>query len=237
MMTDFLPLPLVDKLTETDAKALAHALRDTFIARDCDIRTLGPLKILHRLSEALGKDNWQRLRDVLKRNAFMNTLMTRYGVSEAYADAAYLTLSDRSSDIPGEELAIRYATRFGIAPLSPSDEVNTPRDTRFSDPACAQHAKAQLASLMALAEENDTEAASESLYGAGVVKEVVLVLSSDTVLYVTINPDTQAPLKATIRSTGFGASYTQILNDTEFTAITEVLADDIQQSIDSQENA
>lgn len=233
-------LPLLEKLSEQDAKHLTHALRDAFIARDADIRTTGPAKALHALAEALESDNWQRLRDKLKRNAFMQTLMHTYGLSEAYADAAYLTLGgERESDVTGDVLANQYATRFNIAPVvSAPAPMPAKAPVRFHNPKCAKQAETMLASL--LADITDPELDSDEavgdvvdarIYGSGVTQEVILVLSSSTTLYVTMDNQTDEPIKATIMSRGFGTSAARVLNEHEFDTLMPLLQDAVSSAL------
>lgn len=92
------------------ASVLGNALQDS----GHDFATLGHTKRLHAIAKGMGYDNWQQYSAILTKQEFMNTMATEYGLGEAYSDAAWFTLSDRSR--PGAEMARHYCARFNIKP-------------------------------------------------------------------------------------------------------------------------
>ena len=64
------------------------------------------------------------------RATFMATLQRNYGVSEAYADAAWLTLNDHSR-ANGLQAAKNYATQFGLRALVNQDVASEPGSSQM----------------------------------------------------------------------------------------------------------
>lgn len=106
--------PCVDRDTFS---TFVSNLRDIAQEENIDIRTIGHQKAMHIVSKALGHNNWQAMKAIIDKRVFMHTMEMLYGFSEAYSDAAWLTLHSTviNGNVPAKQAAINYASRFNIS--------------------------------------------------------------------------------------------------------------------------
>lgn len=205
-IVDLFPIDSADKL-----KALLDALQSELIASNADLRTLKKSKSLHRVAASMQCTSWSEFLAKLTRHQFEETLQRVYGLSEAYADSAYLTLSDKSRmSGDGATVAHDYCRRFHIAPASASpaqevaeSEVVAPYG---QDPKQMRQAQATLEELCEQIAQGD----NPDFYGVGAVFEITFVVSSSCNAHLTIDPDSGEIIKGQIREKGFSVGTAEM---------------------------
>lgn len=157
----------------------------------------------------------------MKRNLdyhqFTSTLIQEYGVSEAYADAAFFTKSEHSTKTDPVKAAHDYARK--VPTLSKVTGTT-------SEPVNTKQMKAALSVLSDLLEADEDEPVE--VYGAGLQALVILKLSSDTTLQLQVDPEDQEVLSATIRCAGFGVSHTEPVPEQHLPKIAAMFGDEIE---------
>lgn len=101
------------------------------VEENVDLRTLGHQKRLHVFSRLAGFDNWHSMKAKLAENEFIEASQRIFGVSEAHADATWLSLKStilKENTPNAEEAAIAFYTSKGISPLDITKNDNGSRD-------------------------------------------------------------------------------------------------------------
>lgn len=205
------------------ASSFTAALRDTLTRRNEDLRTLGHSKALHAMAEASGFNNWHSMEASLFRKAFITIMMRDYGCSEAYADAAALTLGsgfDRDPETAVKEYAKRVPTLSRTA--APSAPVSTSSKV---DPKQAE-ALSFIDDLRESTEDDPIEC-----YGGGLQVKVILKLSSSATLAILVDPEDSEVLSAEVRVAGFGSAHIEPVPDDMLEHLGAVYATEIEDQL------
>ena len=213
---------------------LAH-LSDNLELNNQDLRSLGPSKRLHRHAEALGFDNWQQMLAKLQYNEFVSTMTDEYGVSEAYADAAWHTLKSQACNpnypTSAAELARNYCSRFNIKKKVVIDDTDT---NSLPDAKLVRDAQNHYSDIIDALNDGNDEFFEDAIFGSVVASiDVTFTLSSNTALHLKVDASDMEPISGYIRTGGFGEPAIVHLNNEQLEKVGSQMLFPIQTTVSS----